>query len=134
MQTMQGALYGAFASTIASAIKAAEESAKGTRLFKDRSGSSGTRSTIGSSRFGLNGEVHVGGAGRFLENGTKPHDIRAKSGGMLRFVVNGSVRFARVVHHPGTAERPFMSQARDAGLQAAEYGAVYFIDAVTSRI
>lgn len=49
----------------------------------------------------------------FVENGTKPHEIRPRRAKMLRFVQNGAVRFANLVRHPGTKPRPFMQQARD---------------------
>ncbi len=49
----------------------------------------------------------------FVENGTKPHTIEARRKTTLRFVQNGAVRFSRIVHHPGTAPRPFMAQAQD---------------------
>ncbi len=49
----------------------------------------------------------------FVENGTKPHDITPRRAQVLRFQQNGAIRFARIVHHPGTAPRPFMAQAAD---------------------
>lgn len=70
----------------------------------------------------------------FIEGGTDPHDIRPKAGEgskgplrqgqsrrakgdigthriALRWTEGGEVRFARVVHHPGTSARPFMGPA-----------------------
>lgn len=41
----------------------------------------------------------------FLDQGTAPHTIVAKRAKALRFMVNGSVVFARSVRHPGTAPR-----------------------------
>jgi len=38
----------------------------------------------------------------FLDKGTVAHVIEARKAGALRFVVNGSVRFAKRVFHPGT--------------------------------
>ena len=35
---------------------------------------------------------------RYVDEGTRPHVIE----GLLRFVINGAVVFARDVHHPGT--------------------------------
>lgn len=70
----------------------------------------------------------------FVEGGTEPHEIRPKVGEgtvgpmrkgqsrrnkgdigtrriALRWYVGGDVRFARIVHHPGTTARPFMGPA-----------------------
>jgi hypothetical protein len=50
--------------------------------------------------------------GLFLEVGTRAHIIRPKrQGGWLRFVSNGQVRFARVVHHPGTRPYAYLRRA-----------------------
>ena len=49
----------------------------------------------------------------FVEFGTRPHAIEARRKSTLRFVQNGAVRFARIVHHPGTKPRPFMAQAQE---------------------
>lgn len=46
--------------------------------------------------------------GKMLEKGTRPHDIRPIRAKALRFTVGGDVRFAKVVHHPGTKPMPFM--------------------------
>ena len=60
-------------------------------------------------------DVKVGAKyGRFVHDGTKPHIIRAKTGGVLAFPGAGGVTvFAREVHHPGTRARPFLKQALD---------------------
>lgn len=72
--------------------------------------------------------VTVGGAGAWLERGTRPHVIRPRNRKVLRFpasgvatTLGGRVRtgtarrlgsaayvFARVVHHPGTRAQPFL--------------------------
>lgn len=44
---------------------------------------------------------------KFIEYGTRPHVIRAKAGGFLRFVVGGRTVFAKQVNHPGTQPYPF---------------------------
>lgn len=49
----------------------------------------------------------------YVENGTKAHDIHPRRKTVLRFVQNGTVRFARHVRHPGTAPRPFMADAKE---------------------
>lgn len=53
----------------------------------------------------------------FVNDGTRPHIIRPRRrGGYLRFVQNGAVRYARIVHHPGFRGTHFMERAlRDAG-------------------
>jgi hypothetical protein len=72
----------------------------------------------------------VGGAGVYLEKGTRPHIIRPRRRSRLVFPAAGSqvtlsgrlrkggkgrLVFARVVHHPGTKAQPFFFQsARDA--------------------
>lgn len=46
-----------------------------------------------------------------VNDGTRPHIIRPKNARALRFVVNGRVVYARVVHHPGTRANPFLDRA-----------------------
>ena len=55
-----------------------------------------------------------------VHNGSRPHIIRPipsrRPGGYLRFVQNGRVRYAKIVHHPGYRGDPFLTKAlRDAG-------------------
>jgi hypothetical protein len=63
----------------------------------------------------------VGGAGAFLEYGTKPHIIRPRRARVLAFPASGTARtlggrarkggrmaFAKMVRHPGTKPQPFM--------------------------
>lgn len=102
------------------AIEATEDHARGTRLFNDRTGA--TRGSISGEVTGYDGRVTAGGAATWLENGTRPHEIRPRNARTLVFQANGATVFARAVHHPGTAERPFMQQARDQGEQALDYG------------
>lgn len=53
--------------------------------------------------------------GYFVEVGVPhPYVIRAKDGGMLRFVVDGHVVYARQVTHPASAPQPYMGPAWDA--------------------
>jgi hypothetical protein len=47
----------------------------------------------------------------FVHGGTRPHVIRPRHAQLLRFVVDGQVVYARVVHHPGTRPRPFLDRA-----------------------
>jgi hypothetical protein len=47
-----------------------------------------------------------------LEKGTSPHEIRPHAGGVLAWRGgDGKMRFARVVHHPGTRAQPFLRPA-----------------------
>ena len=47
----------------------------------------------------------------FVEDDTRPHEIRPRRAKMLRWEQGGEVRFARVVRHPGTRAKPFMGPA-----------------------
>lgn len=47
----------------------------------------------------------------FVHDGTAPHTIRPRNAQVLRFMINGRVQYARVVHHPGTRVRPFIERA-----------------------
>lgn len=52
--------------------------------------------------------------GVYVEFGTRPHEIRPRSAGALRFTINGRVVYAKVVHHPGTKAQPFVRPAFEA--------------------
>lgn len=43
--------------------------------------------------------------------GTKPHDIKPKRKGALRWAAGGVFHFARIVHHPGYRGDPWMTRA-----------------------
>ena len=130
LELLEAGIIQAIGLTMRSGIQAAEASAKGTTLWKDKSG--GTRGSIRGELQGFaSGFVIAGGASRFLESGTRPHVIVGKP--VLRFVVNGQTLFRRMVHHPGTAERPFMTEARRIGEQAVAYGAEYFVGEAIRR-
>jgi hypothetical protein len=47
----------------------------------------------------------------YIEEGTRPHVIRARRGKALRFVVDGRVVYAKEVHHPGTKAYNVLSRA-----------------------
>jgi hypothetical protein len=109
------------------AATVAEQSALQTTLFKDQSGK--TRASIHKGLAGpFRAWVSAAGATRFLEWGTRPHVIPVPSG-TLHFISNGASVFRRVkvVHHPGTAERPFMEIARREGQLALDYAADLFV-------
>lgn len=48
------------------------------------------------------------------DQGSPPHQIRARKRHALRFVVNGQVVFARKVNHPGTTGSGFLTRSLDA--------------------
>jgi hypothetical protein len=56
----------------------------------------------------------------FIEEGTKPHGIRARDARALRFTMGGASIYARRVHHPGTEPRPFMAPAATVGEQVLQ--------------
>lgn len=113
------------------AVKASEESVRGTSLYRDRTGA--TRASLTSAVSGLTGSVSSGKSTRFLEFGTRPHVIEARGGGMLRFVMSGQVMFRRRVQHPGTSPRPFMQVAQAIGWQAADYAGEFYADFAIHR-
>jgi hypothetical protein len=124
LRDLQAAIHGALHQALRSAVDAATESAKSTTLFNDQTGA--TRGSIHGEVEGDAGFVEAGGAAGFLENGTPPHRIEGNP--VLAFEMNGSVVFARYVDdHPGTAERPFMSEAQRVGEQTAAYAVDFFV-------
>lgn len=131
LQQLEAGILQAIGLTMRSAIKATEDAAKATTLFRDRTGN--TRASIRGVYNGVwqGGFVTAGGASQFLENGTRAHVIRGNP--ILRFEIAGTVFYRRMVHHPGTAARPFMAEARRVGEQAAAYGAEHFINAAIAR-
>ena len=52
---------------------------------------------------------------RIVEDGSRPHGIKAVNARFLRFEMNGAIIYARRVHHPGTHPRPFMAPAAIVG-------------------
>ncbi len=118
---------------LASAVKAAAQSARSTALFRDGPNAvlrNSITDTIGS----LEGEVAANAKhARFVEAGTAPHEIKAKRRGTLRFVANGETIFRRKVMQPGTAPAPFMQEAADLGEKTLEWGLEYFIGDAIER-
>lgn len=53
---------------------------------------------------------------RFIEQGTKAHDIKARRKTVMRFEANGTI-FARKVHKPAQGARPFLEPAAEAALR-----------------
>lgn len=107
--------------------------AKSTPMFKDRTGT--LRESIGEEVDGLSGKIFRGRKKYFgfVANGTRPHVIEGRNGGMLRFVVNGTVMFRRRVHHPGTAPRPFMQHAYDVAARTLDAVGDRFVSAAVRR-
>ena len=100
------------------ATQAALYSAKDTTLFKDKTGA--LRGSIRQWDSGaFSGQVLAGTPAvkhaTFMENGTRPHVIKARRAPFLVFRVNGVLVRAKQVNHPGTAKRPFMANARRDG-------------------
>lgn len=119
LETLHAGIVQAAGLALRAAEGAAEADAKATTLFRDRTGD--TRRSIRGQVFGMAGRLEVRGAGKLLEYGTVAHVIAPKRASALRFVVNGTAIFRRLVHHPGTKPRPFMHIARDRGQLVADY-------------
>lgn len=66
--------------------------------------------------------VDTSGIGQFVEDNTKPHDIRPVAAGVLHWEDAGQDIFAMQVHHPGTKAQPFLGPATDAMRPAWERG------------
>lgn len=83
------------------------------------------RQSIRSGMLGVaSGEVEVGvDYGVFVEEGTRPHVITAKSAKVLANKYTGQI-FGRTVNHPGTKANPFFKRGIDAseGDIAAYFG------------
>jgi hypothetical protein len=116
---------------IEAAVNVGESIAQSSKLFKNQTGA--TRASIKGTVFAASGQVVAGGVARFLENGTRPHDIVARAGGVLAFRVNGAMVFTRRVHHPGTAPRPFMQVARDVAQDVADHASALYTDLAIRR-
>ena len=88
------------------------EHARTVGAFKDKSGDL-RRSirVLGTRRTAEGGEASFGtdvAYAPIVEGGQKPHEIRARRARSLRWEQGGEIRYARLVHHPGAAARPFM--------------------------
>jgi hypothetical protein len=127
LHALRAAIDAAVIETERAVLDATTEHARRTTLFNDRT--TVTRSSIRSvvTSFG-EGFVEAGGAARYLEHGTRPHEIWARNALALRFEISGTIFFRRMVRHPGTAPRPFMQEARDFGETVAAYGADFYLE------
>jgi len=110
------------------AVRAARDSAKSTKRFKDVTG--WLRGSIREDFDGpFKGRLRAGPKyARFVNDGTPPHEISAKGGGVLHFQMQGHDFFRRSVHHPGTKPRPFMDDAAAVGEQTLDYGLELMIE------
>jgi hypothetical protein len=102
-----------FASADAERV-ARQVAVRARRLVPVRTGA--TRNSIrvvkGSSWRGPTWQVVVNSpVGEYLENGTRPHQIRPRNAKVLRFQIGGRTVFARIVNHPGTKATHFLSNA-----------------------
>lgn len=101
-------------SAVYSATKEATELVKSRYKEEINKKTGETERTIGSiiARGVFSASGYVGSdspVATYLEYGTRAHEITARAGGALRFVVDGREVFARRVHHPGTpAYRPLL--------------------------
>lgn len=133
LQTLSAGIRNNAGQALRAAVRASEDDAKSTTLFKDGATARLRQNIVGTVE-GLTGELKASTAyAQWVESGTQPHVIEAKSGGLLRFVVAGRVIFARRVRHPGTAPRPFMQHAADVGDKTLDYGIEYFTDYAISK-
>jgi hypothetical protein len=83
--------------------------ARQTTLFKDQTGKlRGSIKALPATSTAIRVIAKTPYA-KFVEGGTKAHDIMAAAGRVLRFVIGGTVFYRHKVHHPGTAARPFMA-------------------------
>lgn len=55
----------------------------------------------------------------YVVEGTKPHEIKAKNGGVLAFQMGGTMVYAKKVNHPGTKPNTFMDDAAQVVLDKA---------------
>lgn len=90
---------------------------------------------------------------RFLERGTKPHELgrgarttraafgrrkaqrargpfRGKRGGILRFRAGGEIIFRRSAHHPGLKPRPILEKAVEAAVPLIQADGTTIVDKV----
>lgn len=105
--------------------------AKGTTLFRDRTGE--LRGSIKESVDGHTGKVSRGRKAymSFVANGTRPHLIAGNP--FLSFEWKGQRVFFRYVNHPGTAPRPFMQHAQDVGERIFRSVVDRFVDSAIRR-
>ncbi len=57
---------------------------------------------------------------RWMESGTKPHEVRVKKGGGKRIMSRGGTPYGRHFMHPGARPHPFFERAVSAGTPDVE--------------
>lgn len=92
--------------------------AKATHKFKDRTGELRGSIIRGQRSTWVHFIKATAKHAKFVEGGTKPHEIVARRRQSLRFVMHGEVVFRKRVHHPGTKATHFMD---DAATEGARY-------------
>jgi hypothetical protein len=100
---------------VAETVDEAAAHGRAVGAFQDRTGAL-RRSIVGRvvrrDQQGTSGVVEATAPHAvFVEDDTRPHEIRPRNARMLRWEQGGEVRFARVVQHPGTRGKPFMGPA-----------------------
>jgi hypothetical protein len=69
-------------------------------------------STIYNQISGNEGIIGIGASyGKFVVEGSAPHEIRPANGNVLAFMIAGKMIFTPIVHHPGTKPNPFLQNA-----------------------
>jgi len=119
MRRLLDAIERAGKKSVPDGVKAAWTSAERTTLYRDRTGK--TRRSLIGTWDDYKGKLRSGGATRWIENGTPPHEIAARRAPTLKFQVNGQWRSPKSVQHRGTTARPFMAEASRVGERALEF-------------
>jgi hypothetical protein len=109
-----------------------------------------SRSIVPGRRSKHEAEVKASGAAVFLEEGTRPHEIKPRNGKVLAWPAKGTKRtlsgraarsgsafnrkagkfrkgafvYARAVHHPGTKPSPFLMPAAEEALENYKWDAM----------
>lgn len=130
-RTLDGLQHG-IDSSVRSAAYAGEREAKAGH-FKDQTGELRRKIQARQLRGGhltATWTIVAGtGYAKFVDEGTRPHEIVARRAGMLRWEDEGGVHFARKVQHPGTKATAFFGKAylkaeavlfRDLGLMVSD--------------
>ena len=114
LQALSGDIADAVRRQLYQGIERARQRAFDTTAFQDRTCE--LRSTL-MARLNINPASYdaslfaLAKHARFIEEGTKAHDITAKRGGLLKFQINGRWISKRSVRHPGTKATHFMQRA-----------------------
>lgn len=80
---------------------------RSVRIVGERDAGSTFTATLEVNRPRTPGQPDNVDVAGFVEHGTRPHVIRARTAKVLRFRTGGRIRFASSVQHPGTRARPW---------------------------